>query len=58
MKPVIDKNKCNGCGKCVDMCPVQLFKIENGKAVVKTAECLGCLACEAICPQKAIKVKE
>ena len=34
MKPIIDKNKCIGCGTCAAICP-EVFNIEgDGKAGV------------------------
>lgn len=58
-KPVVDKSKCTGCGTCVEVCPMNVFKLENKKSkVVKPKECIGCRACEAQCPQEAIKVVE
>ncbi|MFO8016121.1 MAG: 4Fe-4S binding protein [Candidatus Woesearchaeota archaeon] len=57
-KPVIDKSKCTGCGTCVQVCPMEVFKLEKGKSkAVKPDECIGCGACEAQCPQEAIKVE-
>lgn len=58
-RPFVDKEKCTGCGTCKDVCPVDVFEIEGGKAVVKKPdECIQCRACEASCPAKAIVVKE
>jgi NAD-dependent dihydropyrimidine dehydrogenase PreA subunit len=55
----IDLEKCNGCGTCVDTCPVGVFEIKDAKSVpVKMEECLACKACEAQCPNAAIQVIE
>jgi ferredoxin len=29
----LDKNKCTGCGKCLEVCPHQVFKI-NGRSTM------------------------
>lgn len=59
VKIEIDLEKCDGDGTCVDVCPVEVFEIREGKSVaVRPEECLVCMACEVQCPQGAIKVIE
>jgi NAD-dependent dihydropyrimidine dehydrogenase PreA subunit len=55
----VDPNKCNGCGECVDVCPVDVFEIVNGKAEpVNAFECLGCESCIEVCSNRAISMKK
>ena len=55
----IDVEKCDGCGTCVDVCPVEVFEISEGKSVVVNLdECLVCMACEVQCPNRAIEIIE
>jgi len=55
----IDTEKCNGCGTCVDICPVDVFEIKDEKSVVVNLdECLVCRACEVQCPDNAIEIIE
>jgi len=54
----VDEELCTGCGECVNACPAQIFRIENGKAAVSSDECLGCQGCVSVCPAGAIKVDE
>lgn len=49
------KEKCSGCGKCVEICPAGAISMKNGKASIDLKKCAGCLACVTLCPQKAIK---
>ena len=35
MKPVIDPNKCIGCGACTAICPEAFELNATGKAIVK-----------------------
>lgn len=58
-KITVDLEKCTGCGTCVDVCPVGVYEIKEGKSVpVKPDECLLCKACETQCPTGAITVAE
>mgnify|MGYP001028986754 CR=1 FL=1 len=59
VKISIDHHKCTGCGTCVDVCPVAVFELDDGKStLVKVDECLVGRACEAQCPESAIEVTE
>jgi len=54
--PVIDKNRCTECKKCVDFCIFGVYSIEMDKVkVTKPQVCkTDCPACARICPQNAI----
>jgi electron transfer flavoprotein alpha subunit len=53
----INKEKCTGCGNCVDACPFGVLEIKNGKAVIKNiANCRMCGRCMQACPNNAIKI--
>jgi len=55
----IDREKCNGCGLCVDVCKDFGLELLDGKAFVGESPAFGCMACGhcmMICPQEAIKV--
>lgn len=69
LKPIvgkihIDKNRCKGCGFCVEYCPRDVLALSdefNRKGyhppkVVKEDECCYCQLCESICPEFAIYV--
>ena len=56
--PLIDPNKCTGCGRCVDFCPNDVFeKPINGIAkVVNPNNCdVGCFSCMRVCAPRAIQ---
>ena len=55
--PVIDKTKCNLCGKCIDICAFNALSINHQSSIINHFFCEGCGACEVVCPQKAIKMK-
>jgi len=54
--PVIDKERCSECGKCMDFCLFGVYSSENGHIkVVKPENCKNnCPACARICPSRAI----
>ncbi|OYT26674.1 MAG: hypothetical protein B6U97_03350 [Candidatus Altiarchaeales archaeon ex4484_96] len=49
------KDKCSGCGLCVNVCPYDAIRLTK-EGVVKINEilCKGCGSCAAICPSSAI----
>ncbi len=55
----IDTDKCTGDGECVDVCPVEVYELQDGKAVaVNEDECLGCESCVEVCESDAITIEE
>jgi len=56
--PVIDHQKCNLCGKCVDFCVFNALSKKKDKIILKPFFCEGCGVCEEFCPQKAITMKK
>ncbi len=53
--PWIDKDKCTGCGICINTCPVGAISMKQGKAEVDMEECIRCGKCHDVCPQEAVK---
>lgn len=55
----IDKDKCTGCGACVEQCPQEVFELKEGKAeAVNESSCVGCKLCEGVCPVEAINIED
>jgi carbon-monoxide dehydrogenase iron sulfur subunit len=56
---VVDRDRCIGCGKCVDACPfgAMLFSKETKKAF-KCELCDGNPECASICPSGALVFKD
>jgi len=65
-KVKVDWTKCNGDGVCVEVCPVEVFELQDlpkypdtKKSVpVKADDCILCMACVTSCPTEAITVEE
>jgi len=58
--PIIDRNKCNGCGLCVEVCSCQaLVLVDNTVEVREKREChqctKWCTMCEMVCTTGAIQ---
>jgi adenylylsulfate reductase subunit B len=60
MPPIIDKDKCNGCGKCIEICPNDVFFGSQQGEVPKVTypdQCWHENACVYDCPQEAINLR-
>jgi ferredoxin len=61
----VDHGKCNGCGKCVDACPVEALALVSAndparprRKAARLAEgaCLGCGVCVSACPEGGLRL--
>jgi Pyruvate/2-oxoacid:ferredoxin oxidoreductase delta subunit len=54
--PVIDRTRCNSCGKCLDFCLFGVYSRDAGTITVsQPRNCkTDCPACARVCPQQAI----
>lgn len=51
----VNKDRCVGCGDCVDMCPYKAISLVDNKAEILEAVCKGCGCCVATCNCGAIE---
>lgn len=72
--PIVDSEKCTGCGKCESICPKKVIEIipksspvtvncnSNDRGIVARkqciASCIGCGLCSKSCPYGAIKIEK
>jgi ferredoxin len=49
-----DEEKCNKCGQCVKLCPIDNITMKEGEFPVNLKECVYCLRCTSFCPKGAI----
>ena len=53
----LDLERCNGCGRCEEVCPHTVFAVSGRKAaIVNRGECMECGACRVNCAMNAIAV--
>lgn len=53
--PIIDPDRCTGCGLCVAVCPNHVLALDDRKAIVaRPDQCDYTGYCERICPTQAI----
>jgi Pyruvate/2-oxoacid:ferredoxin oxidoreductase delta subunit len=64
--PEIAADNCNGCGKCVNVCPVEAMSLVSAhdpahskkkKARINEEICLGCGVCARVCAQEGITMR-
>lgn len=64
--PVVEDDKCNGCGKCVTVCPVEAMTLVSTndahhpkmkKAKIDEDACLGCGVCIRTCARDGLSLR-
>jgi ferredoxin len=63
--PAVDRERCTGCGTCVEACPVEAMALASAsdphkpkmkKARVSEKLCLGCGVCVRACPAASLRL--
>ena len=49
-----DKDKCVSCGKCKQICPMNVDVTDNSRKRENGTECILCFECRNSCPKKAL----
>ncbi|MCK5147252.1 4Fe-4S dicluster domain-containing protein [bacterium] len=64
--PIVNDDKCTGCGKCITVCPVEAMTMVTAndphatnrkKAKLDVDLCLGCAVCVRVCPAGSLSLK-
>ena len=65
MKAILNKEKCTGCGKCIEVCRFDAIREEKGQGsegqgtvIIDPVACEGCQVCALVCPFDAIRMEE
>ncbi len=53
--PWIDKEKCAGCGICLDICPAGAIQMHEQVAAIDDNMCVRCGKCHDVCPVEAVR---
>jgi ferredoxin len=54
----LDRERCTGCGLCVEVCPHAVFTLESGRAALADrGACMECGACVRNCAAGAVSVR-
>ena len=55
----VDPQACQGCGDCIDVCPVGCIEGRDGFiSMIDEFDCTKCGACVKACPEGAVKYAE
>lgn len=49
------EDQCIGCGRCFDICPQSVHRIEDGKHVIDFEKCVACGKCVEACYAEALR---
>ena len=56
MAAQVDREKCTGCGLCVEGYPVEAIRLDDDKAKIDSGKCVDCGLCVEQCPNEAISL--
>jgi NAD-dependent dihydropyrimidine dehydrogenase PreA subunit len=51
-----EKDKCNNCGECIQVCYFGARKLEEGGLIVHRDNCYGCGLCTDVCPEDCVQM--
>lgn len=53
--PIVDKKRCDGCGRCKEVCAYNAIAVTKKKVLVFPELCHGCGSCIYFCPNDALR---
>ncbi len=56
-RPMIEKEMCGACNRCVEICPPKALKKHEEEFVFNYGTCIRCFCCQEVCPEGAISIE-
>lgn len=60
-KVAIDSTGCRACSLCVEICPTDVFTMNDASELAEVSreeDCIGCTSCQYLCPSRCLDVTE
>jgi uncharacterized protein (DUF362 family)/NAD-dependent dihydropyrimidine dehydrogenase PreA subunit len=57
IRPFVAAEKCTGCRRCVDSCPVGAAAMKGEVAAIDAGKCIQCLCCYETCSDEAVYLR-
>jgi uncharacterized protein (DUF362 family)/Pyruvate/2-oxoacid:ferredoxin oxidoreductase delta subunit len=57
LRPHVPPQDCEGCGVCLQNCPVGAISMSAGHAEIDHSRCIHCYCCHELCPEKIVELK-
>jgi formate hydrogenlyase subunit 6/NADH:ubiquinone oxidoreductase subunit I len=52
----IKNEACQGCGTCLNRCPMDALRLDEGKVASHDGRCIGCGLCVSTCPSHSLSL--
>jgi len=57
-KPWIEDHLCEGCERCIEICPSKALKKKGDRFAFDYDKCIRCFCCQEVCSSGAISIKQ
>lgn len=57
-KPQLERDSCNGCSLCIEICKENALTLEDGRLVFEGRRCISCADCIDSCPTSAWRAEK
>lgn len=56
-RPLVNPERCLGCGVCAESCPPKAISVLDGQARIDERSCIRCYCCQELCPRGAVDLR-